>query len=298
MTAPLTSPPATVPTGKLTLVPASRYSIEQLTAAYNQTRVDYLVPMPMNTARLTEYIDLYDVDLDQSLVALDEERMLGLAMLGVRADRGWVTRLGVLPADRRQGTGQALAEGLLRNAAALGLPRVMLEVIRHNEPAYNLFRKLGFYEVGELVVLRRPPGPLVETPPGTATWLERDPALELTCRIPGRQPWTNQCESLSNAPDVLGLIVDLPDEGRGSLIFRRQKFMLSHYLLRTERGDPARVAQALFAHLHQRFTELDAHVENIFGLDPHLSAFSLAGYVDAFWRMELWRDDPLAGPAA
>jgi hypothetical protein len=34
------------------LVKASEYSVEELTEAYNQTRVDYMVPMPMNKARL------------------------------------------------------------------------------------------------------------------------------------------------------------------------------------------------------------------------------------------------------
>ncbi len=33
------------------LVPASAYTVEALTEAYNQTRVDYIVPMPMNPAR-------------------------------------------------------------------------------------------------------------------------------------------------------------------------------------------------------------------------------------------------------
>lgn len=294
MTAPLSAAPlTTLPgSGNLSLLPASRFTIEQLTAAYNQTRVDYLVPMPMNAARLTEYIDLYDVDLDRSLVALEGERLLGLGMLGVRQGRAWVTRLGVLPADRRRGTGQTLAEGLLRNAGALGLRRVMLEVIRHNTPAYNLFHKLGFSDVGELVVLRRPPGLSAETPPGAAAWLDRGQALDLTCGMDGRQPWINQCESLTNAPDVLGLVVQLPDGARGSLVFRRQKFMLSHYLLRTERGDPSVMAHALFAHLHQRFPDLDAHVENVFGADPHLPAFFAAGYVESFWRIEMWRDEP------
>jgi hypothetical protein len=28
------------------LVPASQFTLDELTAAYNQTRVDYIVPMP------------------------------------------------------------------------------------------------------------------------------------------------------------------------------------------------------------------------------------------------------------
>ena len=38
------------------LIPASEFSIEQLAAIYNQTRVDYMVPMPMNAARLADYV--------------------------------------------------------------------------------------------------------------------------------------------------------------------------------------------------------------------------------------------------
>jgi len=81
------------------LIPASQFTIEQLTAIYNQTRVDYLVPMPMNSTRLAEYISMYDVDLDHSRIALLDNVLLGVAMQGVRDGRAWLTRLGVLPTD-------------------------------------------------------------------------------------------------------------------------------------------------------------------------------------------------------
>ena len=35
---------------RLNLIPVSAFSYEELTEAYNQTRVDYIVPMPMNVA--------------------------------------------------------------------------------------------------------------------------------------------------------------------------------------------------------------------------------------------------------
>ena len=64
------------------LIPADQFTIEQLTEAYNQTRVDYIVPMPMNAARLQEYIDVYDVELAASWVAVNEQdEPLGLGML-------------------------------------------------------------------------------------------------------------------------------------------------------------------------------------------------------------------------
>ena len=83
--------------------------------------------------------------------------MLGVNMLGLREDRAWITRLGVIPNTRRNGVGQALMESLMEQAARLSIKFVMLEVIKNNTPAHQLFLKLGFYEVGELLVLRRSP---------------------------------------------------------------------------------------------------------------------------------------------
>lgn len=148
----------TDPNESIQLIPASRFSLDELTAIYNQTRVDYMIPMPMNAARLAEYVRIYDVDLNHSLVATTHTgQMLGVAMLGVRKNRVWLTRLGVLPNTRRGGIGSALVGGLIEDAAKLGLDFVMLEVIKNNTPAHQLFLKYGFREIGELLVLRRSP---------------------------------------------------------------------------------------------------------------------------------------------
>ena len=69
-------------TDEIQLVPASQFSMEELTAIYNRTRVDYMVPMPMNVARLAEYVKVYDINLENSLVAAHDGEMLGVAMLG------------------------------------------------------------------------------------------------------------------------------------------------------------------------------------------------------------------------
>ena len=37
------------------IIPAAQFTIQELTDLYNQTRVDYLVPMPMSADRLAEY---------------------------------------------------------------------------------------------------------------------------------------------------------------------------------------------------------------------------------------------------
>lgn len=278
------------------LVPASRYTIDDLTAIYNQTRVDYLIPMPMNAARLAEYVQSYDVNLDHSMVASEDGQLRGVAMLGVRAERTWVTRLGVIPSTRRGGVGEALTRSLLERSEAMGIDFTMLEVIKNNTPAHQLFLKLGFYEVGELLILRRSPTshtkPLVEPVVADARRLERYEALDLIGYDRGTQPWTNQSESLSHAHDISGLYLTLPNGSRGWLVYQRQKFMLTHFIYKTEEGNPAEVAYAFLSHLHHQYPRLDTHIENIQVNDPHLPGFYKMGYVESFRRIEMWRGIP------
>jgi len=279
------------PVAPIELRPASQFSLKQLTIIYNQTRVDYLVPMPMNIAKMTEYIHVYDVDLAGSFVALEGERMIALGMLGVRPGRAWITRLGVLPGERRHGLGFQLMDALHSAATERSLPFNMLEVIKNNAPAHKLFLRLGYHEVGELLILRRPPGPARIPPIGIATWLARNEALALLDSRPGLPPWTNQSESLRNAPDIYALYVRLPDGSEGWFVHQRQRFVMSRFVMQTVTGDPVTVARSLLAHLHDRFFDLDTQIENLYVTDPHLAAFYEMGYVVSFRRIEMYRGE-------
>ena len=275
------------------LIPASQFTLDELTGIYNQTRVDYMVPMPMNAARLAEYISVYNVDLEHSLVAMQENDLRGVAMLGVREGRAWITRLGVIPTTRRSGVGEALMAGLLEQAEKLNIQFDMLEVIKNNKPAHTLFLKLGFYEIGELLVLRRSPViPPTDPVVADAQRLDRHEALTLVGRDRGTQPWTNQSESLFNAREVSGLHLTLADGSRGWLVYQRQKFTLTRFIYKTEVGDPVKLAYAFLSHLHHQYPRLDTHIENIQINDPHLPAFYQMGYVESFRRIEMWRGTP------
>lgn len=275
------------------LIPASQFTLDELTGIYNQTRVDYMVPMPMNAARLAEYISVYDVDLEHSLVAMQGDELRGVAMLGVREGRAWITRLGVIPTTRRSGVGEALMVGLLEQAEKLNIQFDMLEVIKNNTPAHTLFLKLGFYEIGELLVLRRSPViPPTDPVVADAQRLDRHEALTLVGRDRGTQPWTNQSESLFNAREVSGLHLTLADGSRGWLVYQRQKFTLTRFIYKTEVGDPVKLAYAFLSHLHHQYPRLDTHIENIQINDPHLPAFYQMGYVESFRRIEMWRGIP------
>ena len=287
----MTTSPLLPAESAIELRPASRFSLKDITIIYNQTRVDYLVPMPMNIARMTEYIQVYNIDLESSYIALLEGRLIALGMLGARAGRAWITRLGVLPGERRHGLGLTLMNALHAAAERKGLAFTMLEVIKNNTPAHKLFLRLGYREAGELLILRRPPGPPRVYSTTKATWLNRAEALALVNSRTGLPPWTNQNESLNNAADVYGLQVALPDGSSGWLAHQRQRFVMGRFVMCTTIGAPVAVARELLAHLHDRFFDLDTHTENISITDPHLPTFYEMGYIEEFRRIEMYRGE-------
>jgi ribosomal protein S18 acetylase RimI-like enzyme len=273
------------------LLSACQFTYEELVAAYNRTRVDYIVPMPMNAARLREYVHNYDVDMKASTVAVEGGRILGLAMLGVRPGHTWITRLGVLPVKRRRGTGQLLMEHLVACSRRLGVPYVTLDVIKHNDPAYYLFLKLGFRAVRELLVIRHPPGPpAIAAGLYSLEVLDYRQAVELLRRRRDAPSWLCETESLENAGGLAALRVELANGDWGWLVYQETIFQLSRLVLHTGSGDSHRVALALLHALHTRHPALDTASEDLPIDSPHWSAMQEMGYLESFRRIEMRLD--------
>lgn len=269
------------------LVSADQFTIDELTEAYNETRVDYMVPMPMNAARLREYIHLYQLDLSQSFVVMDEGKKVGLGMLGIRPGRSWITRLGLVASTRGKGIGKLLMKGLLANSDKLGIEKTMLEVIHGNDPAHRLFKKFGFEDQWELLILRRAPGE-VSSPNSEITWMEIDECIEKLKTRPKPIAWTNQTLSLENAKGVTGFKIQTSDGRSGWIVFQRTLFNLSRLMFQTD-GDSPEVMKDLLGHLHSHYPNVDTYTENIPALDPHMPAFEEFGYLEAFRRVEMYR---------
>jgi len=270
---------------------ASEFTIEELVNAYNQTRIDYIVPMPMNARRLQEYVHNYDVRLDYSAVAVADGQILGLCMLGVRPGRCWSTRLGVLPVKRRRGTGEMLMRDNIRMAQALGAECVMLEVIKDNEPAHQLFLKLGFHQTRVLLILRRPPGPpKVNVGAYKVQHLEMDGAIALLQRRRSVPSWLDETPSLIHAGNLAALQVELADGGWGWLVYQNTTFQLGRLVLQTEAGDPRAVARVLVHALHSKYPFKDTNTENLPLDDPHLPGLLDMGYLESFRRIEMRLD--------
>ncbi|MCA9902852.1 MAG: GNAT family N-acetyltransferase [Anaerolineae bacterium] len=275
----------------LVAVPCSRFTFDELAAIYNDTRVDYIVPMPMNGRRMQEYVRDYDINLDDSVVVSDGSKIpLGIGMLGYRQDRAWITRLGIRPDQRGRHLGSFLMETLLDRARRHHTRRVQLEVIKGNDPAYNLFIKFGFEPVRELLILNRPPTkPDVEThPPFPIETLSSEDARRfLQAPLSGIAGWVDEPASLLNGSDLAGFQASDQGDTKGWFVFCKTRFQVSHFVYHLDPGCSHELMVAFLEMLHRTHSALDAKYENIPADSPCLPAFESAGYIEIFRRIEM-----------
>jgi len=87
---------------------------------------------------------------DDGLFWVAERRgeLVGTVMAGYDGHRGWIYSLGVHPAERRRGLGRALAAKAEQALAALGCPKINLQVFAANRAAQDFWRRAGWVEDG------------------------------------------------------------------------------------------------------------------------------------------------------
>lgn len=275
--------------GAIELLPASHFSYAQLTNAYNATRVDYIVPMPMNEQKMRDYVFNYDVSLEHSVVAVQNGEILGLSMLGVRENQTWITRMGVLPNGRKKGLGWKMMSVLVQNSHALGVESMALDVIKNNTPAEQLFLKTGFRHVGEVMVVRRPPASLNVITRGTyVEAIGYQDTLKLLNNRSDHISWLTDNPSMIHAGNLAGLRADLPNgNGKGWLAYQNTVFQLGRLVFHIESGNPNDVVTALLENLHWRHPAQDTIVENVPTDAPYWHAMQKIGYIVSFERLEM-----------
>ncbi|MDM8518977.1 GNAT family N-acetyltransferase [Anaerolineales bacterium HSG6] len=270
------------------LISASAFSYQELTDAYNRTRVDYMVPMPMNASKLREYVITYNIDMKGSAVAIDGNEVLGLSMLGSRPGRAWISRLGVVRQNRRNGAGTALVQHMIDESKNQGANYIIIEVIDNNVPAHTLFTRLGFKQTRQLLVLGRPPGPpKIKSPVAQVRSIKYNTAMELLTQRRSKPTWIEETDSLTNAGNIEAFYAKLQDGSEGWLVCQNTIFQLSRIMIQTEVGDPMQVGRALLYHLHKEYSKKDTKTENLPVSDPHWPVFKEMGYFDLFRRNEM-----------
>jgi ribosomal protein S18 acetylase RimI-like enzyme len=80
------------------------------------------------------------------LVAEEAGTVVGTVMAGFDGHRGWVNYLAVAPSAQGRGVGRELMEHAERGLAALGCPKVNLQVRSANEAVLGFYRRLGYVD--------------------------------------------------------------------------------------------------------------------------------------------------------
>ena len=249
--------------------------------------------MPMSPARLSEYIQVYDVDLPSSCVIVDaKEEPLGLGMLGVRPARAWITRLGVIASKRKAGVGRLIMNSLIQSAERNKIDTIWLEVIKGNAPAHAMFKRFGFKQTRELLVVRRPPNFTSHQTEQLDNYIHRitpinnDIALELLAERRSRPNWLNETESMQNLENLEALMVECYGDACGWASFDVGKFQLSRVVVEVLSGDPIKMSAAILRAIHRHYATKDTVIENIAADDPKWDGFQMHGYFDSFRRIE------------
>lgn len=92
--------------------------------------------------------DEMDKENSVFLMAFEGENPIGYVGLSVVFDEGYMGNLAVVKAYRKKGVGRALMNELINDCIKLNLAFATLEVRESNTPAVNLYKSLGFEEVG------------------------------------------------------------------------------------------------------------------------------------------------------
>jgi GNAT superfamily N-acetyltransferase len=135
------------------LRPSSEFSLADVASVFTASYQGYFVPFTVDEKQLGYMVDVFDLDLDRSLVAVERESLVGVANLGRREESTWLGGVGVVPSRRGAGVGESLTRALLDQAREAGAREMVLEVIVENAPAIALYEKLGFERTRKLEVL-------------------------------------------------------------------------------------------------------------------------------------------------
>ena len=129
---------------ELTAVPATQFSIEQLTTILSDCFEDYLVPVTLSVEVFVQRFSAEGLSLLDSCVWLDGDVPAAMAVVARRGDEARLAAFAMRPAYRGKGVGRRLMGSLLDALREQGVRRMWLEVIRDNHAAVALYHSLGF----------------------------------------------------------------------------------------------------------------------------------------------------------
>jgi len=204
---------------------------------FNAAYEGYLIPFHLDERQLASMDDTFDLDLDASRIAYRDGTTVGLGNLGVRGEDAWIGGVGVVPAERRSGVGEALMRALHEQARERGVRRVWLEVIVENTGAFALYEKLGYRTFREVEVWSLPLSVSEQSEAEDASVEDAHARIGEVRRA--RDPWQRADETLAHYSDARGVVTNA-----GAAVYRQPG---EHVQLVQIAGEPEPLLRALRA---------------------------------------------------
>ncbi|MEQ1833886.1 MAG: GNAT family N-acetyltransferase [Candidatus Eisenbacteria bacterium] len=181
--------------GTTTFTSAAELTLGDLAELFTRAYHGYAVEMHVDAGAMAFMEETFDLSVAHSHIAWRDGRSVGVAMLGLRGDRGWVGGMGVVPEARRSGLGEQLMTRLIGSARTAGVRRLGLEVLQGNDGARLLYEKLGFRPTRRLEVLVWDGVPSARA--GTArACAPREARQRIVAARGAKPPWQRADESL------------------------------------------------------------------------------------------------------
>lgn len=191
------------------LVPAASFSFGELARLFTASFEGYVIPMSVDEATFRRMVELFDLDLDASRVAIGGGEQVGVVNVGLRGTAAWIGGMGVVMQRRRTGLGARLMHAAHEAALARGASKLWLEVISSNTPAIRLYEQLGYEHVRDLEFWTVEPA---GAPDSSAREVEARAAhARVRALRTAPEPWQRADETLERLlveDTVFGLVAD------------------------------------------------------------------------------------------
>jgi ribosomal protein S18 acetylase RimI-like enzyme len=185
--------------------------INTLHHAFLGAFADYQVDMRMALEDFEFRLRRDGVDTSISVGAFDDDAFVGFCLNGSGTWQGEPTvydaGTGVLPQHRGKGIAAEMFRFMNPQLKERGFSRYLLEVLTSNEPAVNLYRRLGFTETRRLAVFRAPTRPVFNTEAVAEIRRAEVPDWQLYQTLwTGHPSWQNSIEAVQRVVDTTATV--------------------------------------------------------------------------------------------
>lgn len=281
----------------INIAPIAEDQFDTVLQAFNEGYEGYIVPFHLEAPQLQGHIASGGIDLSASRMAFDDGPPIGIVLIGIRGQRGWVGGVGVNKAWRGKGVGRMLMQALIESARERGLNVLQLEVIEGNTAAHNLYLSLGFKNTRRLLILDRVFMPSHESASAstvagiTIESISPADALPPVTAFHARpNPWQREQDSLRPQVARMSAWSALRDGNPIAYAVANAGEKTVQWLDIGCAAGEENALLALISHVHTQFPQAIGRMVNLPEDDPAWPVLSSLGYTESLAQHEMRLD--------